>query len=69
MEAREAPLTGHRYVAVRLLEPIRAGEELLLDYGSDYPRHLFAKSAKRRRLTAAGEKGSCGRLLGVGLFV
>jgi hypothetical protein len=56
MEAREAPLTGHRYVAVRLLEPIRAGAELLLDYGSDYPRHLFAaKSAKRRRLTAAGD--------------
>jgi len=49
LESREAHLTGCRYVVVRLIAPVRAGEELLLDYGVDYPRHRFAKP-KRRRL-------------------
>ena len=49
LESREAHLTGSRYVVGRLIAPVRAGEELLLDYGVDYPRHRFAKP-KRRRL-------------------
>ena len=49
LESREASLTGSRFVVVRLIAPVRAGEELLLDYGADYPRHRFAKP-KRRRL-------------------
>ena len=49
LESREAHLTGCRYVVVRLIVPVREGEELLLDYGVDYPRHRFAKP-KRRRL-------------------
>ena len=58
IEAREAPLSGHRYVAVRLLAPVRAGEELVLDYGKNYPRHLFANSQRRPAPLAGKRKTS-----------
>lgn len=43
-------LCGMRWVAVVLLTAVRAGEELLIDYGKSYPRHLLrARKPKRKR--------------------
>ena len=51
LKARQAPLSGSRYVGVRLLTKVDAGEELLLDYGPNYSPRSFA-DAKQRRAAA-----------------
>ena len=42
------PLSGARWVAVRLLQPVAAGEELLLDYGEEYSPSLLRRGKRKR---------------------